>query len=312
MSITATALDVGSSALDVGRSASAAQLAEARRRLELVQAIARYPSLRRAAEALGEPVANLSRDRRAYLDGAGTLHSLLPATDAAGRPRAAATLTTAEIAQARLYLLKTESLPLALEALADGPACSHATREVLNRYRERRDYPPSIVQAVRFTDEQWAQFHGRKAAQNSAYNTRRGMWIFEEDGTRREVLSGDIVEADDISLDTPYYLRLPDGSVRVGRQVLVFRDLRSAKYLYAAPIARSADSYRAEDIVRAARWLIEAHGLPGRFRFERGSWASDCVDGYRLPDGTRWGDDRDRGPCLRVRGVADGRGGGPP
>lgn len=270
-------------------SATEHQLAEARRRLDLVEALPRYPSLRRAADALGEPVANLSRYRRAYLAGGCTLESLLPGTDLAGRPRAAAVLTAPEIAEARIYLLKTESLPLALEALADSSACSHASREMLNRYRERRDYPPSVVQAVRFTEEQWDEFRGKKHAQNGSYNTRRGMWIVEEDGTRREVVAGDIVEADDVSVDTPYYVTMPDGTVRCGRQVLPFRDVRSRKYLYCAGIARTQDSYRAEDIVRATRWMIEAHGLPGRFRFERGSWASECIDGYKLPDGTRWG-----------------------
>lgn len=265
------------------------QLAEARRRLALVEALPRYSSLRQAAAELGEPVANLCRYRRAYLAGGCVLEALLPGTDAAGRPRAAAVMTAPEIAEARIYLLKTESLPLALEQLADSEACSHATREMLNRYREKRDYPPSVVQAVRFTDEQWAEFRGKKSAQNDSFNVRRGMWLVEADGSRREVVAGDIVEADDVSVDTPYYVTMPDGTVRCGRQVLCYRDVRWGKWLYAAAIARTQDSYRAEDIVRATRWCVEAHGLPGRFRFERGSWASAAVDGHKLADGTRWG-----------------------
>jgi len=266
------------------------QLAEARRRLDLVEAIGRFPSLRKAAEALGESVANLCRYRAAYEAGGRTLEALLPGTDRAGRPKLAATLQPEEIAEARRALLKTESLPLALEHLADSEVCSHATRELLNRYRDTREYPPSIVAAVRFTEEEWAEFRGKKAAQGTAYTTRRGMWIVDADGTRRELFAGDLVEADDVSTDVPYYVRMPDGSVRVGRQVLVFRDVRSRKYLYAAAIARTQDSYRAEDIVRACRWLVEAHGLPGRFRFERGSWASQAIDGYECPvSGAKWG-----------------------
>ena len=271
-------------------SATEHQLAEARRRLDLVEALPRFASLRQAADALGEPVANLCRYKRAYEEGGCQLTALLPGTDRAGRPRAAAVLSPAEIAEARLYLLKTESLPLALECLADSAACSHASRELLNRYRDSRSYPPSIVQAVRFTEEQWAEFRGRKDAQNDSFGVRRGMVWIEADGTRRTLLSGDLVEADDVSTDTPFFVPLPDGTVRVGRQVLVFRDVRSRKYLYAAPIAREADSYRAEDIVRACRALVEAHGLPSRFRFEKGSWASAAIDGHRCEiTGERWG-----------------------
>jgi hypothetical protein len=266
------------------------QLAEARRRLDLVEAIGRHSSLRKAAEALGESVANLCRYRQAYEAGGRTLEALVPDTHLAGRPRAADTLAAEEIAEARRALLKTESLPLALEHLADSDLCSHATRELLLRYRDARDYPPSIVAAVRFTEEEWAAFRGQMASQGSAYTTRRGMWIVEADGTRRELFAGDIVEADDVSTDVPYFVKMPDGSVRVGRQILVFRDVRSRKYLYAAAIARTQDSYRAEDIVRACRWLVEAHGLPGRFRFERGSWASAAIDGHECPvTAAKWG-----------------------
>lgn len=263
------------------------QLEEARRRLRLVEAIERFPTLKAAAAGLGEPVANLCRYRRAY---DGTLESLAPNTTAAGRPAAVATLSKEEIDFAKTYLLKTESIPLALEYLADSPVCSHDSRELLNRYRERRVYPPSIVTAIRFSDEEWDHFRGRKHAQNGKiYNTRRGMFAVMEDGSRREVTAGDLVEGDDVSLDTPYYVRLPDGSYRVGRQVIAHRDVRTGKWLHLCAVAREKDSYRAEDIVRAVRWMTEAHGLVGRLRYERGSWESLAIMGQKTEDGERWG-----------------------
>lgn len=271
-------------------SATQHQLEEARRRLALVEALPRYASLSAAETALGEPKANLCRYRKMYRLGGHTLTALMPATDQAGRPALVDVLSSEEIAEARRWLLKTESIPLAFEFLADGPLCSHASRELLNRYRERSDYPPSLVKAIRFTEEEWDQFKGKKHAQGSAYTTRRGMFEILDGGARREIAAGDVVEADDVSTDVPYYVQLPDGSFSVGRQLLVFRDLRSRKYLYACAVAREKDSYRAEDIVRAARWLIEAHGLPGRFRFERGSWEAGAIMGHDdEASGRKWG-----------------------
>ncbi|WP_043586330.1 hypothetical protein [Geminisphaera colitermitum] len=264
---------------------TAAQLEEAHRRRQLVEALAGFPSLRVASQVLGEPAANLCRYRRAW---DGTLDSLMP-TGSSGRPPVADALSSEEIAVAKTYLLKTESLPLALELLADSSQCSHASRDLLNRFRDTRRYPPSIVRAVRFTEEEWAEFHGRKHAQGTALVTRRGMFGTREDGASIEVFSGDIVEADDVSIDTPYFVTQPDGTVRTGRQVLCYRDLRSGKWLYACAVARDRDSYRAEDILRASRWLVEAHGLPGMFRFERGNWESDAVIGHKVEAGIRWG-----------------------
>ncbi len=262
------------------------QLEESLRRQTLVEAASRHPSLTAAAAALGEPIANLSRYRKAY---DGTFESLLPKSENAGRPRLAAILTDDEIRFAKQRYLMSESLPLAVEALADSPICSPGSREFLNHYRETRDYPPSLYAALRVSEDEWAQYRNRAQAQKAVFAVRRGMYLLDEEGHRREVVSGDITEEDDVSVDCPYYLTLPDGTFRVGRQVLMARDVRSGAYRGACAVARERDSYRAEDIVRFNRWLIESHGMPGRFRFERGIWASDAVAGIALPDGRRWG-----------------------
>ncbi len=265
------------------------QLEEARRRQALVDALPRYASLKAAAEGLGEPIANLSRYRKAYQAGGGSLESLIPKTDNAGRPPLAVILTDDEIAFAKRYQLELESLPLAIEYLADSPVCSHRTRELLNRYRDSRDYPPSLYQALRLPEEVWAAYRGKKQAQGTTFVTRRGMFMLDAQGQRREIVSGDIIEEDDVSVDVPYFVTLPDGTFRVGRQVLMARDVRSGAFRGAVAVARERDSYRAEDIVRFNKWLIESHGLPGRFRFERGKWESDAIRGLELPDGRRWG-----------------------
>lgn len=210
------------------------------------------------------------------------------------RPAASAELFGEEAVQyvRRLYV-QTESLPLALERLSDTGLCTPQARELIDRYRERGDYPPSFYRLFRVRAEEWAKARGPKAFDGVTHTARRGMWYLDKEGRRVEIHAGDLVEADDVSVDVPYCMRLPDGSWRVGRQVLCFRDRRTRKWLGAYAVARERDSYRGEDIARATRELVAAWGLPGRLRFERGSWESEPVRGIRVADGRggerRWG-----------------------
>lgn len=197
------------------------------------------------------------------------------------------------IAFVKRLQIQTESLPLALERLSDAGPCSPAARDLIDKYRASGDYPPSFYQLFRVTAEEWALAKGEKTFDGTTHTARRGMWYLDEEGRKIELFAGDLVEADDVSIDCPYYVQLPDGSYSVGRQVLCFRDRRSRKWLGAYAVARERDSYRGEDIARACRELTEAWGLVGRFRFERGSWESQAVEGIKVDDGkggtTKWG-----------------------
>jgi len=198
------------------------------------------------------------------------------------------------IAFVKRLFIKTESLPLALERLSDvGHHCTPEARELIDRYRQTGSYPPSFYQLFHVTEEEWAMAKGEKTFDGATHTARRGMWIVEKDGTRRELVSGDLVEADDVSVDVPYYFQLPDGAWRCGRQVLAFRDRRARKWVGAYGVARERDSYRGEDIARACREMADAWGLFERYRFERGSWESAPISGIKVDDGkggeTRWG-----------------------
>ena len=198
-----------------------------------------------------------------------------------------------DIAFVRRLYIQTESLPLALERLSDTGTCSAEARELIDRYRGQSDYPPSFYKVFHVKEEEWAMAHGKKHFDGVTHTARRGLWVIDEDGSRRQLFSGDLVEADDVSIDCPYYVQLPDGSYSVGRQVLCFRDRVSRKWVGAYAVARERDSYRGEDIARACRELVDAWGLPGMFRFERGSWESETVSGLKVDDGKggemRWG-----------------------
>ncbi len=216
----------------------------------------------------------------------------------AGRPRLAdRVFTPRDIAFVKRLTLQSESLPLALERLSDVGTCSPEARALIDRYRQTGNYPPSFYKLFHITEEEWAMAKGTRTFDGVTHTARRGMEIVEADGTRRQLVSGDLIEADDVSIDCPYYVRLPDGSFSVGRQVLVFRDRRSRKWVGAYAVARDRDSYRGEDIARACRELVDAWGLPGRFRFERGTWESEPISGIKVegltPDSegrpARWG-----------------------
>lgn len=269
-----------------------------RRRLvdALLPLRAQGKSYKQCAEALGVSAPTLHRLEKAWREGGP--EALATRHHNAGRRRVTqGVFTPADIAFVKRLTIKSESLPLALERLSDAGHCSPEARELIDRYRTQGTYPPSFYQLFHITEEEWAMAKGARTFDGLTHTARRGMEIVEADGTRRQLVSGDLIEADDVSLDCPYYVRLPDGSYSVGRQVLVFRDRPSRKWIGAYAVARERDSYRGEDIARACRELVDAWGLPGRFRFERGAWESEPVAGIKV-DGlaadaqgrpSRWG-----------------------
>lgn len=278
----------------------------ARRRIvdQLLPLRAQGKTFEECAALLGQSAATLWRLEKAFARGGDDALKTRHAN--AGRRRLAnrEMFTARDIAFVKRLTIETESFPLALERLSDTGLCSPEARELIDRYRASGDYPPSFYKLFHVTEEEWALAKGEKTFDGTTHTARRGMWYLDEDGQRRELFAGDLVEADDVSSDVPYYLQLPDGTFAVGRQVLVFRDRRSRKWLGAYAVARERDSYRGEDIARACRELVDAWGLPGRFRFERGSWESNAIEGIKVSDGrggeTRWGGIRSVIPVQHV------------
>lgn len=286
------------SATPTKRTAADEQRGLARRRLldQLAPLRAEGKTFAECAAVLGTSAANLWRIEQRWRDG-GTPR-LKTANGNAGRKRVARVgpdglFTAADVAFVKRLTLQTESLPLALERLSDTGLCSPAARDVIDRYRAKGDYPPSFYQLFHLTEEEWALAKGEKAFEGVTYAARRGMWLTNEQGERVDLFGGDLVEADDVSVDVPYFVQLPDGSYRVGRQVLCFRDVRSRKWIGAYAVSRKSDAYRGEDIARACRELVLAWGLPSRFRFERGAWESEPIGGIKVTNSqgheVRWG-----------------------
>jgi hypothetical protein len=270
---------------------------ERRRLLEqLIPLRAQGKTFVECAAIIGGSAATLHRIEKAWREG-GT-DNLKTKHGNAGRKKLArvgpgGAFTADDVAFVKRLTIQTESLPLALERLSDSGVCAPEARELIDRYRAKGDYPPSFYQLFHVTAEEWAKAKGEKAFEGVTYAARRGMWLLDEEGRKVDLAAGDLVEADDVSVDVPYFVQLPDGSYRVGRQVLCFRDVASRKWIGAYAVSRPKDSYRGEDIARACREIVVSWGLVSRFRFERGSWESEPISGVKLvgTDGkeTRWG-----------------------
>lgn len=223
-----------------------------------------------------------------------------------GRPRALV-FTDAEKNLARWYRLTKESLDVAAwffirsDKTFEGSEefiVRESTASAMRKYEEsaiekraRPSWPDSVRKAFHVTQQEYDAFRGKKASQQSEMIIRRSMLETLEDGSQREILSGEVWELDDYSTNQPYYYLHPEtGKITTCRQVLAARDLVSASWLGFDHIGRERDAYRGEDILRYIERLVRSHGLPRKLRLERGSWDSSYIHGIEV-DGMEknWG-----------------------
>jgi hypothetical protein len=121
-------------------------------------------------------------------------------------------------------------------------------------------------------------------------NAPGGMRLFFDaaTGERRLARALEIVEGDDATINFPVCVPWTCGGspcadkfgVMVGRfQWLVFIDVGTSYTLGFGYTARPRSSYRGEDVLSSMRIVCRQHGIPDRWRFERGVWKSKLVSG---------------------------------
>ncbi|HEV7925331.1 MAG TPA: hypothetical protein VGR14_08255 [Verrucomicrobiae bacterium] len=112
------------------------------------------------------------------------------------------------------------------------------------------------------------------------------MWMTGQDGERKFIRSGDMVECDDATINfpvcIPWEIRGDPCSerwgVKVGRfQWLVAIDVGSRKILGFSYTARPRSSYRSEDVLSLMKCVAVQHGVPRNWRLEKGIWHSNLV-----------------------------------
>jgi hypothetical protein len=222
--------------------------------------------------------------------------SCAPQNHKAGRPRKY-NLTDAERSALAAATLRTN------RTADDG-----SVQEAVRIARRRGDLSPELLDEVNRREAAGLpllpeSLHHQISQPASAYHQFRNptdadldyicapgtmMWIDDEltGGERIPVRAGDILEADDATINFPICIPWPIGGckvsdrwgVKVGRfQWLVAIDVASRYIPGFSYVSRPRGSYRAEDIVSLLLGLFRPHGVWRRCRFERGTFESNLV-----------------------------------
>jgi hypothetical protein len=149
----------------------------------------------------------------------------------------------------------------------------------------RRGYQPApfVRYLRRVTPELENRLRGSKHYTLHGLVSRRAKEIQHPDGLRTRLTAGFMVEFDDMSANQPFYVDTPTGVV-LSRQGLYARDVASGRWLGVDLVARPREAYRAEDILRFLRRLMQVYGKFYMLRLERGVWRSRCIAGLRVTE----------------------------
>ena len=182
---------------------------------------------------------------------------------------------------------RTAKMALAMQSMAEEPECP---KELAARLR-RGKYPVCLLRFLkRITPELENRLRGPKHFQLNGLNSRRDQTIRFEDGTRGEMPAGFKWVFDDMSSNQPFYAVMgkegaaPAAQVLFSRQGLYAIDERSLRWLGKMLVARPREAYRAEDILRFLRSLMQVYGKPDLIVFELSVWASRKIRGFRITE----------------------------
>lgn len=175
---------------------------------------------------------------------------------------------------------RTAKLATTLQLFADEPECPPELSRKL-----RRGYQPVafIRHLRRITPEIENRVRGPKHFGLHGLQNRRDNTLRLADGRRVEQPAGFMWEFDDMSVNQPFWSDGPDG-VMLSRQGLYGIDVGSHRWLGFELVARPRESYRAEDILRFFRRLMEVHGKPDVIRLEQGVWKARAISGVRIAE----------------------------
>jgi hypothetical protein len=177
---------------------------------------------------------------------------------------------------------RTAKMATAFDCMVDEPE-GQRYPELLALFRRKR-YPSFLCRFLRkVTPELESKIRGPKHSQLIGLNGHRDNTIRFPDGSRAEMPAGYALVLDDMSVNQPFWCHL-DGQLMFSRQGLYALDQRSKRWLGKMLVARPREAYRAEDILRFLRQLMEAYGKPEVLILERGVWHARSIRGYRLPD----------------------------
>lgn len=175
--------------------------------------------------------------------------------------------------------------------LTEMPTCPPELRAALiQREREGKDFVTERVRKQIMRSP--ATVHQYRNAKNAALdylNAPGGMRLIGMHGTDvRLARAGELLEMDDATINFPVCVPWTRGAdecsqkfgVMVGRfQFLVSIDAGTSFIPAWNYTARPRGSYRGEDVLSLMKMIAGQHGIPRRWRLERGVWKSNLVTG---------------------------------
>lgn len=244
--------------------------------------------------SLGRGGSRASLDRWSAAFRAQGFTGLLDRRERAGRPRKYH-LSVAETDQLRAVYLQTNrtetsgSVPEAIRTAArTGILRPDLAEEFLERARTGRIVPESIAREITVSSAAVKQFRNPTDAGLDYLNAPGSlMWLTTPSGKRAFVRAGDVIEADDATVNFPVCVPWEIGGdpcaerwgVRVARfQWLVTIDRGSRFVPGWSYTMRPRSSYRAEDIVALFHGVFRQHGIWKRACLERGAWEANLVE----------------------------------
>jgi hypothetical protein len=268
-----------------------------------------------AANLLRESPATLLRWKRAFV--AKGRDGLVPdQAERCGR-KPLAVLTDAHRAHVQKLVVQTDpntkvkiSTSMALRLFAHSDKCPEDVAAViLKPRRSKHTLTPTLKRQAKVTPESKDLYRGDKTFSLNGFSQPRSLTWIDADGAERPILAGDIFEADDMTLNQPWYVEWqPDpaeAGLESGRaaerfgvrtlrgQLLVMIDVGSQRILGFLLLARLKDSYRAEDIWSWFGQIFRDVGLPRvGIRLEQGIWKSKEIHGLPVIDHTWTGERR--------------------
>ncbi|MBN8246215.1 MAG: hypothetical protein J0L84_02085 [Verrucomicrobia bacterium] len=284
---------------------TARQYQEAYRRHELVVS---YQQLKasglspdqaaEAIEAMGMSASRSTLDRYERSFMAGGFGALFDNFNKCGRkPKKETNLTPKQAAAARAHVLADTnrnatagSVPEAIRLMA---RTGELTPEQVEIFRERERQGLMVPEALnRKLQVAPAMVQQHRSPKRGALGLRNapGTTMFltdERTGKERPVRVGDILEADDATVNFPVCVPWEMGgdpcSERWGVKVARFQWLvtldRASRYIPGwSYTMRPRSSYRAEDIVSLFHAVFRQHGIWQRASLERGAWEADVVE----------------------------------
>lgn len=241
-------------------------------------------ALERCQAALGRPMVDLARERQPKPS---QWEPILADAALAEELRSLYLSTMRSSSEAASHGRHTGSMSLALRRWAEHPAMPAwaATRlqaggQPIAVLRWLRGITPGLEQLIR--GERRFKLHGPTAQRD---NTLR-----LPDGRRCRQLAGYRVVFDDMSVNQPFFTDIvEDGRVVdtiLSRQGLYALDEATWRWLGCELVARPREAYRAEDVLRFVRRLMEDYGKFDCLVLEKGVWHARNIRGFAItPDG---------------------------